>query len=102
MSFIDDTLTSVLPTPLKQFFGDTVSYTHTAGPSTQSVTAIFSDPGPESTFAGVTTIAEIFESDLSTSAVKGDTITFNSSVYTVFDLRRDEIGFVTLGLRKKA
>lgn len=100
MSFLDDTLASTLPTPLKQFFGDTVTYTHIPGLSTQSVKVIFSEPATESAFPGATTIAEIWEADLSIPAVKKDQITFNGSTYVVFDLRRDEVGFVLLGLRK--
>lgn len=102
MSYIDDTLASALPTPMKQFFGDTVTYMHIPSLSSQSVTAIFSDPALESAFPGATTIAELVETDLSTPAAKGDIIVSGTNTYTVFDLRRDEIGFVLLGLRKKS
>lgn len=102
MSFLDDKLAAALPTPLKQFFGDTVSYTHIPSLSSQSVTAVFSDPATESAFPGATTIAEIWEADLSTPAQKKDQITFEGGTYVVFDLRRDEVGFVLLGLRKLA
>lgn len=102
MSYIDDLLASTLPTPLKQFFGDTVTYKHYADSSTETVTAILSDPIPsESTFPGANTIAEVVVVDLTLPPARNDEIHYGGVEYLVFDLRVDEIGFALLGLKRK-
>ena len=102
MSYLDDILSANLPTPLKQYFGDTVTYLHSSNSSTQSITAILSDPIPsESTFPGATTIAEVVVADLTIPPARNDEIHYGGVQYLVFDLRVDEIGLALLGLRKK-
>lgn len=106
MSLIDDILTEALPDPLKDAFGDSVTYTHKPGNTAQTVTAIAADPDPlEPSYPGSTLIVEILRSDLSPAAAQGDEITWGSTTYTVIDVKADKIGpsglFVRLALRKK-
>lgn len=102
MSYIDDLLSSTLPAPLKQFFGDAVTYKHYSNSTTETVTAILSDPIPsESTFPGANTIAEVVVADLTLPPARNDEIHYGGVEYLVFDLRVDEIGFALLGLKRK-
>ena len=106
MSELDDILTDALPDPLKEIFGDSVTYTPLSG-SPYSLTAILSDPNPqEPAFPGNLTIVEVLISDMAAAPVKGDKITIGSTEYTVFDFKKDSIGpsglFVRLGLQKRA
>lgn len=101
MALIDDILAEALPGPLKDNFGDAVTYVHKPSDVEDEITAIFSDPGPESAFPGATTILEVVVADLSAAPAKNDEIHYDGAEYVVFDLRIDEIGFALLGLRKK-
>lgn len=102
MSYLDDLLSDILPTPIKQYFGDVVTYKHASNSTTQSITAVFSDPIPsESIFPGANTIAEVVVADLTIAPVRNDEIHYGGVEYLVFDLRVDEIGFALLGLKRK-
>lgn len=106
MSQLDDILTESLPAPLKEFLGDAVTYRHMPAAVEQAVTAIFSDPAPESGYPGVTTIAEFLLSDLTPTPTEGDEVVFNAATYTVFDVKRDGVGpdglFARLAMKKRA
>ena len=101
MSLIDDILASAMPEPLKNAFGDPVTYIHKPSNIEDEITAIFSDPGPESAFPGANTIIEVVVADLSSAPAKNDEISYGGGDYVVYDLRLDEIGFALLGLKKK-
>lgn len=101
MALIDDILAEALPNPLKDNFGDAVTYVHKPSNTEDEITAIFSDPGPESAFPGANTILEVVVADLSSAPAKNDEVHFDGAEYQVFDLRIDDIGFALLGLKKK-
>ena len=101
MALIDDILAAALPEPLKDNFGDPVTYVHKPSNTEDEITAIFSDPGPESAFPGANTILEVVVADLSSAPDKNDEVHFDGAEYFVFDLRIDDIGFALLGLKKK-
>lgn len=102
MSYIDDILEAALPTPMKTYFGDSVTYKHASNSTTETVTAILSDPIPsEATFPGANTIAEVVVADLTLTPARNDEIHYGGVEYLVFDLRVDEIGFALLGLKRK-
>lgn len=101
MSRLDDILAVTLPTPLKDNFGDVVTYVHAVSSVEDTVTAIFNDPAPESAFPGANSIVELVVADLSSAPAKNDEIHYGGSEYVIFDLKVDEIGFAVLGLKKK-
>lgn len=102
MSYLDDLLSTTLPAPIKQYFGDSATYKHASNSTTETVTVVFSDPIPsESAFPGANTIAEVVVADLTLTPARNDEIHYGGVEYLVFDLRVDEIGFALLGLKRK-
>ena len=106
MALIDDILAAALPGPLKDNFGDPVTYVHKPSGTSATVTAMLSDPSPEeSAFPGKTVIAEILRADLSIEPIEGDEVTIGSDVYFCFDVKSDSVGpsglFRSVYLRKK-
>ncbi len=106
MSLLDEILADALPEPLKDFFGDSATYTHKPGGTTDTVTVIPSDPSPtEAAYPGSTTLIDVLIADLSIAATQGDEVVIGSSTFVVIDVKTDTIGpsglFVRLALRKK-
>lgn len=106
MSLINDILASALPGPLKAAFGDSVQYKHLPAATTQTVTAIPSDPlTPEPVYPGKLTTIDVLFADLSPAPRNGDEVTISSTAYKVIDVNSDTIGptglFARISLQKK-
>ncbi len=100
-SKIDTILQGALPGPLKDNFGESVTYTHRPGGTVQTVTAIITDTVPESTYPGKILMMEFSTADLSPAAAQGDEVTYSGSTYKVADVKTNSL-FAALSLRKSA
>lgn len=89
MSLIKDTILEAMPEPLKDAFGDDSTYTHKAG-GTQTVKVmevqLVTD---ESLYPGTHRGFEVFNADMDSDPVAGDSLTFKGCTFHVVDVQSD-------------
>lgn len=99
MSLMDEILADFLPTPMKDFFGDSATYTHKAGGS-QTITVIPTKPNPlDDTWATVHMFFDVVTADLTTAPAPGDTVLYKGTTFQIVQVESDAL-FSTLVGRK--